>query len=67
MLSESTIHVLLVLEFRQMLGLEVNLLLFILVVFGFCLLLCRLWDFTFLPWLQPDCPKELPYWIPCKS
>ncbi|KAL7791987.1 cytochrome P450 [Trichoderma ceciliae] len=27
-------------------------------------LLWRLWRFTVLPWMYPDDPKELPYWIP---
>jgi hypothetical protein len=27
----------------------------------------RLWRFTILPVLKPNEPKELPYWIPCKS
>ena len=31
-----------------------------------CLLLWRIWAFTVLPALQPDEPKELPYWVPCK-
>jgi hypothetical protein len=31
------------------------------------LLLWRLWRFTITPALYPDDPKELPYWIPCKS
>lgn len=26
----------------------------------------RLWMFTVKPWLWPDDPKDLPYWIPCK-
>lgn len=30
------------------------------------LLVWRLWRFTVIPWLRPDEPKELPYWIPCK-
>ncbi|KAL8862408.1 MAG: hypothetical protein Q9178_001417 [Gyalolechia marmorata] len=28
------------------------------------LLSWRLWRFTITPWLHPDDPKELPYWIP---
>lgn len=28
------------------------------------LLLWRLWRFTITPWLYPNDPKELPYWIP---
>lgn len=26
----------------------------------------RLWKFTIQPYLRPEAPKELPYWIPCK-
>ncbi|OTB08911.1 hypothetical protein M426DRAFT_70836 [Hypoxylon sp. CI-4A] len=29
-----------------------------------CLLIWRLWMFSVKPWLQPQSPKELPYWIP---
>lgn len=32
-----------------------------------CLLIWRLWRFTIAPLLYPGNPKELPYWIPCKS
>jgi hypothetical protein len=31
------------------------------------LLLWRLWKFSLKPYLYPDDPKELPYWIPCRS
>lgn len=31
------------------------------------LLLWRLWRFMILPILRPREPRELPYWIPCKS
>ena len=31
------------------------------------LLAWRLWNFVLRPWLNPDEPKEIPYWIPCKS
>lgn len=26
----------------------------------------RLWTFTLFPWLNPNEPKEMPYWIPCE-
>ena len=26
----------------------------------------RVWSFTVRPWLHPNDPKELPYWVPCK-
>lgn len=26
----------------------------------------RIWKFTVCPYLQPEEPKELPYWIPSK-
>lgn len=29
-------------------------------------LLWRLWRFTIIPWMYPDDPEELPYWIPSK-
>lgn len=35
--------------------------------FGGILLLWRLWRFTIRPSLGTAIPKELPYWIPCKS
>jgi hypothetical protein len=28
--------------------------------------LWRLWRFTALPWMHPDDPEELPYWIPSR-
>lgn len=35
-----------------------------------CLLLAlfswRYWRFTIVPFLHPELPKELPYWIPCR-
>ena len=31
------------------------------------LLAWRLWNFVVRPWLNPDEPKEIPYWTPCKS
>ena len=34
---------------------------------GSLLLVWRLWTFAVRPWLNPDEPKEIPYWIPCKS
>ena len=39
---------------------------FILLLVITALLLWRLWTFTILPWLNPNEPKEVPYWIPCK-
>ena len=39
--------------------------LFIAVGLGSVLCLWRLWRFTIRPYLRPDEPKELPYWIPC--
>lgn len=30
------------------------------------LLLWRFWKFKILPFLKPDEPKRLPYWIPSK-
>lgn len=35
--------------------------------FFFALLAWRLWAFTIRPVWHPNEPKELPYWIPCKS
>lgn len=35
-----------------------------LVAFTLCLLAWRLWCFTIRPYLRPQDPKELPYWIP---
>ena len=32
----------------------------------FCLLGWRLWRFTIRPYMEPQAPKELPYWIPCE-
>jgi hypothetical protein len=40
---------------------------FILLLLITALSLWRLWTFTLLPWLNPNEPKEVPYWIPCKS
>ena len=34
---------------------------------GGSLLLWRLWKYTVLPFLKPEEPKRLPYWIPCES
>ena len=34
---------------------------------GLFLLSWRLWTFVIRPWLNPDEPKEIPYWTPCKS
>ena len=34
---------------------------------GSLLLAWRLWTFVVRPWLNPDEPKEIPYWTPCKS
>lgn len=31
------------------------------------LLSWRLWRFTITPWLYPNDPKELPYWIPSRA
>ena len=31
------------------------------------LLLWRFWKFHLKPAFHPEAPKELPYWIPCKS
>lgn len=31
------------------------------------LLLWRLWRFSLSPHLWPQAPKELPYWVPCKT
>ena len=28
------------------------------------LLSWRIWKFTIIPWVYPDDPKEIPYWIP---
>ena len=28
--------------------------------------LWRLWKFTVRPWIYPDEPREIPYWVPCK-
>ncbi len=36
------------------------------VTLGLFLLLWRVWTFTVLPWLQPDEPEQIPYWIPCE-
>ncbi|PQE22380.1 cytochrome P450 protein [Rutstroemia sp. NJR-2017a WRK4] len=33
----------------------------------FLLLLWRIYRFTITPWLYPQNPRELPYWIPCES
>ena len=41
-----------------------------LTVLAFCvfsLLGWRLWKFTIRPYMRPQAPKELPYWIPCES
>ena len=32
----------------------------------FCYVVWRFWTFTLKPYLHPDFPRELPYWIPCK-
>ena len=40
---------------------------FILVSLVSLLFIWRLWTFTVRPWLNPDEPKEIPYWTPCKS
>ena len=39
----------------------------ILAFLGSFLLAWRLWTFVVRPWLNPDEPKEIPYWTPCKS
>ncbi len=36
------------------------------VTLGLFLLLWRVWTFTVLPWLHPDEPEQIPYWIPCE-
>lgn len=41
-------------------------LLWTLVGSSLCVLVWRLWTFTIRPYLRPQDPKELPYWIPCK-
>lgn len=37
-------------------------------IVSFCFLyFCwRLWKFTVNPFLRPNDPKELPYWVPCE-
>ncbi|KAF2248090.1 cytochrome P450 [Trematosphaeria pertusa] len=36
----------------------------IVLLIGIFLLVFRLWAFTIKPWLNPQQPRELPYWIP---
>lgn len=36
-------------------------------IISICLLsylLWRIWNFTVMPWLRPDEPMPLPYWVP---
>ena len=37
------------------------------VFLGLSLVLWRLWTFTVRPWMNPDEPREVPYWVPCKK
>jgi cholesterol 7alpha-monooxygenase len=51
-------------EWNEMLGLR-NICLLGLSTLGLIWLLWRLYIFTFLPFLRPREPKDLPSWIPC--
>lgn len=68
MFSESIQHVLaeLIVRFKNLSAEQSS----AVAVFASCVVLLltwRIWTFTIIPRLHPYEPKELPYWVPCKS